>query len=122
MTDTAATSLLPCPLCKSDDVGVRHENYRLDAYRAYIVCYDCDLRTGKREYEEEGEVAAVQELAAAWNTRPTPPSEALGEEIRKLARELREKAKKGVYRFEILPTDDRTAIIRLCNAVLGEGK
>lgn len=84
MTPTEAQSLLPCPFCGGAAKIIRTGSIG-DRY-IRVQCVSCGTSVG--------ETRITLECINAWNHR-TPPSSALGEEIRKLATELREKAMKA---------------------------
>ena len=141
MTDTKAPSLLPT------DAEVLTAARAMAGFNYLSMLQDRPWESlDKREQEHWVGLAKASLLVA----RPTPPSTALGEEIVKLARELREKAIKATagewqrrdtpdyaeivtegHNLAMVATEkdtdhiaacDPPTIIRLCNAVLGEGK
>lgn len=62
-------TLLPCPFCGSDNLGIATGDLQPDdLYEAHVCCENCSA-TGSNVFWYETEEEAESEAIAAWNRR-----------------------------------------------------
>lgn len=79
---TERGELLPCPMCKSEEISIQGDGYNVydpetlgyvdsvDDEFIYVACENCGLTTEAIYLEDEEFEDAVKKVAAKWNTRP----------------------------------------------------